>query len=348
MMELAGAARRLADRIRQFPVLVGLILLGATMIYATASLWPLNWSPPRIVTNGATWTDDGTLRFETPGLAVSEQPPQWLEQAKATGRFEVEVRARAFLPEQRGPARIFTLSKNPHEYDLFLGQRGQHLIMRLYRTCRRLTAIALPCETVGLARGVLGKGEWVDIAVEIMPGRVELRVDGVLQLERPLTEDPLHIWDSAVRIGLGNEVLGNRPWLGEIASVKVRLADDERDLLDPTQLDLPRAYWYLDREPRLVPFLATNRRDAFNNLILYMPFGALLAWLGVIRGRFAVLGALALVGAVSLVIEIAQLFFSTRNPSTTDVILNAGGGAIGFALIHRFERWTRRRLEPVE
>lgn len=324
---------------------MALIFLGAIATYATLSLWPLRWAPPRIVTNGATWTGEGTLRFETPGLAVSKSPPSWLPEATADQRFALQLRVRSLQSRQRGQARIFTLSNDSHDYDLFLAQRGPHLIMRLYRTCRRLPELALPCQTVRLVRGVLGGGEWVDIAVEIEPGRVELVVDGVQQLEHPLSDEPLQVWDDSAWLGLGNEVTGARPWLGEIARARVRLAGGEHDLLDPSRLDLPATYWYFDREPRLVPFAAPKPQDIFNNIMLYMPFGALIACLGVVRGRFALLRALALVGAVSLVMEIAQLFFSTRNPSITDLVLNAFGGMIGFAVVRGFDRRTRRLLQ---
>ena len=66
------------------------------------------------------------------------------------------------------------------------------------------------------------------------------------------------------------------------------------------------------------------------NLALYVPFGLVLAWAaGAAAGRQRrIVPCLLAVIGVSAAFEVAQLFFG-RNPSITDVLLNAIGGAFG-------------------
>lgn len=316
-----------------------LLLIGAAVLgYAAVSLWPLDWNPPRLSWNGAEWVPGGGIRFDTPGLAVTPGPLPWLAAVKETNRLEIELRARSFRSDYGSFARILTISESHSDYNLYIGQRGRALTLRLYRTCRWLEQLELPCRSGHTERDVFEIGQWVDIAVLIEPGKVALRVDGEQVYERKLSTDLLAAWAEDHRLALGNEVHGNGPWLGEIAHATVRLPGLEQEYADPAALVLPARYWFFDRDPKLLPFEGTSRRDVRNNLILYMPLGLLLAALRRTRGRFEVLWALGCIAAVSLSMEVAQLFFSSRNPSVTDVILNAAGGALSFTLARRLRQ----------
>jgi VanZ family protein len=74
--------------------------------------------------------------------------------------------------------------------------------------------------------------------------------------------------------------------------------------------------------------------DMFVNVLLYMPFGAALAW--VLPARWPVAGRLALAtlagAAISLCVEMSQWFIVSRVASLADVTTNTTGAALGCSL----------------
>src|SRR5262245_48707287 len=74
-----------------------------------------------------------------------------------------------------------------------------------------------------------------------------------------------------------------------------------------------------------------GRGDQISNVLLYLPLGfCLYLWLGArVRPRAAAGLAILLGSALSLAIEIAQVYVSVRVPSLADVALNALGTALG-------------------
>ena len=96
---------------------------------------------------------------------------------------------------------------------------------------------------------------------------------------------------------------------------------------------------------RRLPFARTTRSDLAANVLLYLPFGASLAWLLATRlgGLLAVVAA-TLIGAIlSLAVESAQLYETRRVASLTDVSCNTIGSAAG-AFIALAIASTHRRL----
>ena len=92
-----------------------------------------------------------------------------------------------------------------------------------------------------------------------------------------------------------------------------------------------------------IPFTGAEDkpRDIAANVLLYVPFGLSLALdRGAKRGvRAAMLAALAL----SLPVEMGQLFFRLRDPSATDVLMAVAGSAAGAAAARsRIAAWLRR------
>lgn len=82
-------------------------------------------------------------------------------------------------------------------------------------------------------------------------------------------------------------------------------------------------------------------RDVAANFLLYVPFGLSIAYDrdNTRRVGAAVLAALAL----SLSVEMAQLFFRLRDPSATDVLMAVCGSAAGaLAARSRIAAWRRR------
>jgi VanZ family protein len=85
---------------------------------------------------------------------------------------------------------------------------------------------------------------------------------------------------------------------------------------------------------------ATSRGDLVANVLLYLPFGFLFAWiLAPGRKRPAVLlAAVAFGAALSFGVEILQSGIASRTSSLSDVLLNAAGTALGVAAYFVFRR----------
>lgn len=324
---MATLWRRLRGRRR-----VRLALLGAAIVgYGVVSLSPFEWSPPRLVENGAVWSERAGLTLPVEGLVVGREPPAWLIEAARGHELSIDLRFRPATTAQWG--HVLAIGSHGRRQNLSISQKNRHLMLRLRRTCRHVDAVDLPCTTGRMFRRVLEPGRAIDLRLGVRPGRLTLALDGATVLERALPAAPLAVWDQSQRLALGNDPTGSWPWLGEIERAVVRTARLEVDLLEPDLYRMPRRYWAFDREPRLVPFRDAPIKDMLHNAVMYVPLGGLLALLAV-RSRWrGVLQALLFTGLVSLTMETAQLFLSDREPSVTDLLLNAAGGAFGFALI---------------
>jgi glycopeptide antibiotics resistance protein len=104
----------------------------------------------------------------------------------------------------------------------------------------------------------------------------------------------------------------------------------------------PWARWFGNGEPKLVPFDDILVRlkwaplwtltDLFGNVLLFVPLGFLLPLLVPAVRRWW--QALAVGAGVSLLIELYQLALpAVREPSVTDLLMNALGAVLGFAAL---------------
>ena len=79
----------------------------------------------------------------------------------------------------------------------------------------------------------------------------------------------------------------------------------------------------------------TSRADMLSNVMLYVPLGFFLATrltLNARRSRWlALLGGMAVCGATSFLVEIGQVFSTSRIASATDLLMNLAGGSAGAA-----------------
>ncbi len=95
-----------------------------------------------------------------------------------------------------------------------------------------------------------------------------------------------------------------------------------------------------------LPRAGTTRSDVAANVLLYLPFGACLAWLLAPRtgGALAALAATLIGAALSFVIETAQLYETRRVSSLADFACNTAGAFAGACLALAIAR-TRRNLQ---
>ena len=83
-----------------------------------------------------------------------------------------------------------------------------------------------------------------------------------------------------------------------------------------------------------LPWARTTRSDIVANVLLYLPFGACLAWMLAPRlgGALAFAAALLAGALLSTFVEVAQIYETRRVASAADIAFNALGAAAGAAL----------------
>jgi hypothetical protein len=319
------------------------MIAAALALYAAVSLSPYDWQVKGWVDNAAERLPGGGLRFENPGIALTKAAPAWVASAMRDDRLEISLRVRSLAPEQFGPARILTLSADPFERNLMVGQDGSDLILRL-RTAWTDANGTIENQPVARMPGMFLEDDWVDLCILIEPGSLLIAVGDERLVSQALPPRPLETWNPSYRLALGNELTGDRPWLGEIGRAVVRAGDRTEDLAQASGLEFPRRFLITWQSPKLVPLRDLNLEDAVKNVVLYVPLGCLLGFLlgrssrqGHWRGA---LGALLLIAAVSASMEVLQVFLPQRWPSVDDVIFNTLGGGLGLVL----GLWAARRL----
>jgi hypothetical protein len=120
-----------------------------------------------------------------------------------------------FRPEnvqQRGPARIVSLSTDAQTRNFTLGQEGDLLILRL-----RTSTSSGDSTQVSLARIVPGR-EYT-VAVRYRPEHLSVKLDGVT-VEVPALKGDFSNWQQHELV-FGNEFRDSRPWHGELRRVAI-------------------------------------------------------------------------------------------------------------------------------
>ena len=329
-----------------------LLITLALAIYWAVSLHPYIPGLPRYVVNQAERTADGTLAFPGPGLARTVEPLDWLQKIEEAGRLEVQLVARTEDADQRGPARILTISADPSARNLTVGQQGADLVLRIRRPGS--TKNGTPDYRV---KDVFRTPDWRSISVRVEDRRLTLAIDGINRVSETFPSSPLKDWEADYPLAMGNEVptgrLGtDRPWIGEIRTAAVHVDGRAIDYLEEGATELPNGCSELPPPPptRGSP-IDLNRaasffedRDMPLNLLGFMPFGALLMLL--YGRRLTVPQVIACGALLSLSIELLQVGIPSRHPSLMDFILNTVGTGLGahVALWAPAQRLARRVL----
>jgi hypothetical protein len=312
--------------------LVALLLAGLLI----AGLQPFRLRPAQ--DNHAVVRAEDGMRFPGPGLLRAAATPEWLGRAIEGNQLRIELRLQSYSPHQFGPARIFTISRNPLERNLTIGQEGADLIIRLRTpaTCMN----GLPPSTIP---GVFRTPGWRNVTVAVLPRTLRITLDGEQILARPLPARPLANWDPRFGVAFGNEVTGERPWRGAISRARIRVDGYETDLTAGAGFDRPTSYWpgfQADLFPPLATLLDDPQfpLDAALNFLGFIPAGLLV---GILWGkRRALLLPTLCCAFVSLCLETSQFFIDTRYPSGVDVLLNTAGAFVGALAARR----TLRRI----
>jgi hypothetical protein len=301
------------------------------LVYFCIGFYPFELKNPSSgqLINGLTITPDHIWHFRSPGIAYTEGPPVWLPEAIATSSFELSLEVRTTSQEQRGPARIFTVSLNRSRRNLTVGQWGPNLSVRVRTPSTSLDGVP----AYGI-KNVFADQDWHKINIRIASNTLTISVDGDIAASIALPDQALQGWDPAYRVALGNEMTADKPWLGDIRTARVHIENHVSDYLAAGVLRCPTTYAINNEKGfKLIPFYhdeykTTVFSDWAVNLLGFLPLGYLVA---MIRRPFpGAFLATTLAAGVSLTIESGQfLLFAGRSPSIDDFILNTLGGALG-------------------
>jgi hypothetical protein len=315
-------------------------LTAATLMVVlclAVGLYPYHFTIPsiRIADNTAAFLPEGGLAFRPPGpgIAHSEEPPQWLASAVATHHLDVVLRVRPASSQQYGPARIMTISFDRRLRNLTVGQDGADLIVRL-RTPRTDLNGTPPIQVAG----VFKETRWTDLVVSVRPHRLTIKVEGQVVHENELPAQPLANWDPSFRLALGNELTNNAQWLGDIEIAQVSTPTMIVDYTSRNALQIPSYILVSTPNPRLFPLRYLDMHDALINVLGFMPLGFFLG--SGRRERKPFLLGLIVVFSTSLTIESLQFFTANRQPSVDDLLMNTLGGMLGWSA----GRWSARDL----
>ena len=204
------AERRPADR--TWPIAM---LVAALVALVVASWFPfrpeLPWEPRR----GPDTASAGEVRFDGSSVLVSPPGVDWVADAAASGSLRLAFDARTDVTDQRGPARLLSISRDTLQADLMIGQDGDDLVLRVRRSDSDPSGDPAFGIVDVFAPAALGR--WRHVVVDLQGGRVTVELDGVVVVDEPAE---LTGWDPAYRLSLGDEATGRRGWVGELRNVE--------------------------------------------------------------------------------------------------------------------------------
>jgi VanZ family protein len=324
-------------RRKKFAVAVCLILM-----YGAAGFYPFRWSFPFIAyENAAQRNRGGAWQFPKAGIAKTRTVPEWLSKAIQLSSLDIVLEIRSLNSNQSGPARILSISEDPYRRNLTIAQEGTNLVLRLRTPKTSLNG--MPSYQID---DVFARPEWQRIEVLIRPGEIQVQVNGRRRVFDKVPAHALLVWANDYSLALGNEMTFDRPWLGEVRRAEIKIGDEvvdyaRADLLSVTaQYSVPRSTCLV----QVIPF-SCSQLDQYRlldwllNLIGFVPFGLLIA--GLFRGKGTIRYATLASFALSLSMEVGQIYLPGRFPSSEDLLLNTIGGALGASFAAKIYRVTQ-------
>ena len=304
------------------------MLVVTILVYWYFGFYPFHLKMPiEIETNSVFHPTSDEIRFDRPGIGYTLYPPEWLESAIAKSKLDIDLEFQTMDIEQYGPARILTLSQDPHSRNLTIGQEGTDLILRLRTDVTNENGF--PPYRI---ENVLKDRAWHHLHISITPNKLSMFVNNSDAVTTILPKNPLHPWSPNYQLALGNEFTHNRPWLGNIRRAVIESGEWKTDYAVKGTLHFPKFLISVRANYQLIPF----SQKIFNsyvvldwvvNLFGFIPFGLLIILIS--KRQLSILKAMAICALLSLSIEIGQLFLVGRVTEVEDLILNTLGGAVG-------------------
>ncbi|MBV6624590.1 MAG: tandem-95 repeat protein [Rivularia sp. (in: Bacteria)] len=161
---------------------------------------------------GVSW-GDGELTINSPNLIASDEvATKLIDGITATQEITLEAWVTPGNRSQNGPARIASLSSDIGNRNFTLGQAGDDYNVRLRTTNTGNNGVG---RTVFSSGGLLETEMTHVVYTRFSDGDAALYVDNQLVASENIRGD-LSNWDDDYRLGIGNELTGDRPWLGSL------------------------------------------------------------------------------------------------------------------------------------
>lgn len=163
-----------------------------------------------------TWLP-GRLQIDTATTIASAAPAsKIINAAQASNALTLEAWVTPANTTQSGPARIVTLSENLQMRNITLGQDGSGYNVRLRTTATDDNGNPALNSPVGSLTATPTHVAYTRDAA----GTARLYIDGLEQSSAVIAGD-LSTWNATYLFGLGDELSGGRPWLGQFDLVAV-------------------------------------------------------------------------------------------------------------------------------
>ena len=321
-----------------------LVTAGPSDVRQALALWMLvavgfmlfpfrfDYQGPTKVANGMQRLDGGGVRFEGPSVLRTKAAPVWVDAAIASGSLDIELQLKSKDSDQRGPARILTLSDGPYRRNFMVSQKGKDLLVRARREGADENG-APPLKV----DGIFETPRDLELEIRFRDRVIEIFVDGRARYREVLERSSLDLWDTSYRLGLGDEIDGARGWEGELHMAKATVKGASYDLIGAPNMETPETFWHVPQQTRRLLQIDPSYAivvEAFH-VLFFVPFGALL-WLRRRRTGFATLLKIALAGLIlGAIFQLVKVSFPGRHPSLFHAPFNMIGSVMGALLCQR-------------
>lgn len=299
--------------------------------YWAAATWPFavespQWRPNTVTVGPAGATFAANSRLVGDGAQV-------VQAARAAGAMQIVLRIGTVDPEQAGPARILELGIDHERANFTIGQDHADLVVRVRRAGSDPSGtppLVLPNLFAADANLSTGGRE---IILDIEAARLAVRCTTTGAATATAAAVAFASWDTDPVLILGDSPVGERGWRGRIDFARITAGNRVFELLDPAVTRSPSAVLWLPARLRRVidryGFPPLDALEVLVNVLGFLPIGWLAVRAGWRRGTAVLLGF-----AVSVSMEVAQVFFAERIPAVTDLLANTLGAWIGARLVY--------------
>jgi hypothetical protein len=293
---------------------------------AAAAWFPFTLDLPVRVTNTAAQGLSGGWRVDADSRVSMENPSPAAVEMTRQRYFEFSVVATPGLPDLSGPARVFSIGRDPYQPALMLAVDGTEFVVRL--PCIGPAGAVANAEW----RSPLQAGERLVQAVRFQPSAAGIEAvssSPINESLRSVRKCPAGTAagapDSHVPWTIGNVASGHRPFVGLISELVIDDGRHRLDLLRQLRWQTPAVYWRW-------PERWLQRADGWQLLPTAWHFASFvpLGYLWSAAGRSTtVMRTLTPVACFAALLNAVKLFVAGRHVSLIDVVVNVAGAAAG-------------------